>query len=253
MSGRQASPRRHSVGLWGQGSMLEAPLQLLQLTPPRGQAGPKTTRGTPQNKAMVRPNPINRPRSTRRYPGSFKHPHWLGFSGVAQSCRACAVVDSSVGAGTLECLITMCAPLIALRLTTFLGLNLGSRLQHWKQPDSVHASVGEETAPLFVKALSHRPSLHQLASTPLTGEPGIAHRCRSGSGWAHRAFSGGMDQLRDRVHVVYRRATANSMAKEAHATIRRRILRVARQGGGILLPDGCNIRPEEKRRKCYCQ
>lgn len=39
----------------------------------------------PQNKAMVRPNPINRPRSTRRYPGPSKHAHWLGFSGVARS------------------------------------------------------------------------------------------------------------------------------------------------------------------------
>ena len=57
----------------------------LQPTPPRGQAGPKRARGTPQNKAMVRPNPINRPRSTRRYPGSSKHAHWLGFSGVAQA------------------------------------------------------------------------------------------------------------------------------------------------------------------------
>lgn len=51
---------------------------------PRGQAGPKTARGTPQNKAMVRPNPINRAQSTQRYPGRSRHAHWLGFSGVAQ-------------------------------------------------------------------------------------------------------------------------------------------------------------------------
>lgn len=73
---------------------------------PRGQAGPKTARGTPQNKAMVRPNPINRPQSTRRYPGPSKHAHWLGFSGVA---RPAGIVGCgfAVGAGALECLITM--------------------------------------------------------------------------------------------------------------------------------------------------
>lgn len=48
----------------------------------------------PQNKAMVRPNPINRPQSTRRYPGPSKHAHWLGFSGVARS--TCTKVDSGL-------------------------------------------------------------------------------------------------------------------------------------------------------------
>lgn len=73
---------------------------------PRGQAGPKTARRTPQNKAMVRPNPINRPQSTRRYPGRSRHAHWLGFSGVA---RPAGIVDCgfAVGAGVLECLITI--------------------------------------------------------------------------------------------------------------------------------------------------
>ena len=80
MSGRQASPRGSL------GSRYKAPANA-----PRGQAGPKRARGTPQNKAMVRPNPINRPRSTQCYPGSSKHPHWLGFSGVAQATGFCGL------------------------------------------------------------------------------------------------------------------------------------------------------------------
>lgn len=77
---------------------------------PRGQAGPKRAIGMPQNKAMVRPNPINRPQSTRRYPGHSMHAHWLGFSGVARPAELW-IVDSLLAQGSMDCLITMCAAL----------------------------------------------------------------------------------------------------------------------------------------------
>lgn len=137
---------------------------------PRGQAGPKRAIGTPQNKAMVRPNPIDRPQSTRRYPGPSQHAHWLGFSGVARPAElwVCGFV---VGAGVLECLITRKVSLWSpcySSLPQYAYHILGSQQSRGRAlRTACSPRTGREKA-FVCQALSHCSNLWQFWS-PLAG------------------------------------------------------------------------------------